>query len=138
MVQLITGEKGEGKTKQLLDSVNEAVKGAKGNLVYIDKDSKNMFELNNKVRLIDASSYPLKNSDEFVGFICGIISQDHDLESIYLDSFRKITRIGDGQVNDTLLQLEAIGESFNVNVIISVALNGEELTEALSDKVVIK
>ena len=48
-----------------------------------------MYELNNKVRLIDVSSYPLKNADEFVGFICGIISQDHDLEQIYLDSFLK-------------------------------------------------
>ena len=79
MVQLIVGKKGKGKTKQLLDKVNAEVKTANGNIVYIDKSTKHMFELNNKVRLISATDYPLKNSDEFIGFICGIVSQDHDL-----------------------------------------------------------
>ena len=87
MVELIVGKKGKGKTKVLLDRVNGAVKEANGSIVYLDKSTKHMYELNNKVRLIDVSSYPLKNADEFVGFICGIISQDHDLEQIYLDSF---------------------------------------------------
>ena len=101
MVQLIVGKKGKGKTKQLLDKVNAEVKTANGNIVYIDKSTKHMFELNNKVRLISATDYPLKNSDEFIGFICGIVSQDHDLASVYLDSlspwikksFRKACRI---------------------------------------------
>ena len=75
MVQLIVGKKGKGKTKQLLDKVNAEVKTANGNIVYIDKSTKHMFELNNKVRLISATDYPLKNSDEFIGFICGIVSQ---------------------------------------------------------------
>ena len=90
MVQLIVGKKGKGKTKQLLDKVNAEVKTANGNIVYIDKSTKHMFELNNKVRLISATDYPLKNSDEFIGFICGIVSQDHDLASVYLDSFLKV------------------------------------------------
>ena len=67
MVQLIVGKKGKGKTKQLLDKVNAEVKTANGNIVYIDKSTKHMFELNNKVRLISATDYPLKNSDEFIG-----------------------------------------------------------------------
>lgn len=75
MVELIVGKKGKGKTKVLLDRVNGAVKEANGSIVYLDKSTKHMYELNNKVRLIDVSSYPLKNADEFVGFICGIISQ---------------------------------------------------------------
>lgn len=60
MVQLIVGKKGKGKTKQLLDKVNAEVKTANGNIVYIDKSTKHMFELNNKVRLISATDYPLK------------------------------------------------------------------------------
>ena len=93
MVQLIVGKKGKGKTKQLLDKVNAEVKTANGNIVYIDKSTKHMFELNNKVRLISATDYPLKNSDEFIGFICGIVSQDHDLASVYLDSFLKVAKL---------------------------------------------
>ena len=87
MVELIVGKKGKGKTKVLLDKVNSAVKEANGSIVYLDKSTKHMYELNNKVRLIDVSGFPIKNADEFVGFICGILSQDHDLEQIYLDSF---------------------------------------------------
>ena len=90
MVQIIAGAKGKGKTKYLLDMANTAVKEAKGSVVYLDKSSKHMYELNNKVRLIDVSGFPIKNADEFVGFICGILSQDHDLEQIYLDSFLKV------------------------------------------------
>ena len=87
MVELIVGKKGKGKTKVLLDRVNGAIKDANGSIVYLDKSTKHMYELNNKIRLIDVSAYPIKNADEFVGFVCGIISQDHDLEQIYLDSF---------------------------------------------------
>ena len=80
MVELIVGKKCKGKTKVLLDKVNGAVKDANGSIVYLDKSTKHMYELNNKVRLIDVSGFPVKNADEFVGFICGILSQDHDLE----------------------------------------------------------
>ena len=74
MVQLIMGKKGKGKTKHLLDKVNSEIKTVNGSIVYLDKSSKHMYELNNKVRLIDCTNFPLKNSDEFVGFICGIVS----------------------------------------------------------------
>lgn len=76
-----------------MDKVNAEIKTANGSIVYIDKSSKHMYELNNKIRLIDASTYPLKNSDEFIGFICGIISQDHDIEQMYLDSFLKVAKL---------------------------------------------
>ena len=76
MIQLIVGKKGKGKTKHLLAKVNDAIKGAKGNIVYLDKSSKHMYELNNKVRLINVKDYGIENCDEFVGFICGIISQE--------------------------------------------------------------
>ena len=86
MVQLIVGNKGKGKTKQLLDKVNNEIEMTKGNIVYLDKSTKHMFELNNRIRLIDVSDYLVTNADEFLGFICGIISQDHDVEKIYIDS----------------------------------------------------
>ena len=85
MIQLIVGRKGKGKTKHLLDKVNTEVKDIAGNVVYLDKSTKHMFELNNKIRLINVSDYMITNSDEFIGFICGIISQDHDLQQMYLD-----------------------------------------------------
>ena len=137
MVQIIAGRKGKGKTKYLLDMANTAVKEAKGSIVYLDKSSKHMYELNNKVRLIDVSSYPLKNADEFVGFICGIISQDHDLEQIYLDSFLKVSKLEDADVTDTLEQLNKISEKYGISVVVSISLDKEELPEALQDKIAV-
>ena len=131
MVELIVGKKGKGKTKVLLDRVNGAVKEANGSIVYLDKSTKHMYELNNKVRLIDVSSYPLKNADEFVGFICGIISQDHDLEQIYLDSFLKVSKLEDADVTDTLDQLDKIGEKYGISIVVSISLDKEEIPEAL-------
>ena len=87
MVQLIVGKKGKGKTKQLLDKVNSEVKEISGNIVYLDKSSQHMYELNNKVRLIDVSQCSIENSSEFIGFVCGIMSQDHDLQQMYFVSF---------------------------------------------------
>ena len=115
MVELIVGKKGKGKTKVLLDKVNGAVKDASGSIVYLDKSTKHMYELNNKVRLIDVSGFPVKNADEFVGFICGILSQDHDLEQVYLDSFLTTAKLEGKDATETLDQLSAIGETFKVS-----------------------
>ena len=79
MIEIICGVKGKGKTIELLERVNSSVKSASGNVVYLDKSQKHMYELNNKTRLINVMDYPITNCDEFLGFICGIVSQDNDL-----------------------------------------------------------
>ena len=109
MIQIIAGKKGKGKTKHLLEKVNAEIKTAHGNIVYLDKSTKHMYELNNKIRLIDTSAYPVTNSDEFIGFICGILSQDNDLEQMYLDSFLKIAKLEDenaDKLEETMKKLE--------------------------------
>ena len=139
MVQLIVGKKGKGKTKYLLEKVNTEIKEAEGNFVYLDKSSKHMYELNNKVRLIDVSAFPLKNSDEFVGFVCGIISQDHDLEKMFLDSFIKLSHLDDDpeKTFDCIQQLKDISKKFDVDFILSVSLDKEELSSDLYDDILI-
>ena len=136
MDELIVGKKGKGKTKVLLDKVNGAVKDANGSIVYLDKSTKHMYELNNKVRLIDVSGFPVKNADEFVGFICGILSQDHDLEQVYLDSFLTTAKLEGKDVTETLDQLSAIGDEFKVSFIISMSLDKEEVPAAYQDKII--
>ena len=138
MVQMIIGKKGKGKTKQLLDKVNTSIKTANGNIVYIDKSSKHMLELNNKIRLIDDSGYGLKNSDEFIGFILGIISQDHDLEEMYLDSFLKVAKLENADITATIKELNSISKAFNVNFILSVSLDKEELPAELAEYIFIE
>ncbi|MGI6094339.1 MAG: twitching motility protein PilT [Lachnospiraceae bacterium] len=139
MVQLIVGDKGKGKTKELLDRANAAIKTVNGNIVYLDKSTKHMYELNNKIRLIEVSQFPLKNSDEFVGFVCGIISQDHDLEQVYLDSFLKVAKLEDreDEIEGTLKQLENIGKQYGITFIISMSKNKETLSDEWKEKVVV-
>ena len=137
MVHLIIGNKGDGKTKHLLDRVNNQIKTASGNIVYLDKSTKHMHELNNKVRLINVKDYPLKNSDEFIGFICGIISQDYDLEQMYLDSFLKIAHLEHGDLTDALTQLNQISEQFKVDFCISISVEEKELPDFAKEQVLI-
>lgn len=137
MVQLIVGKKGKGKTKELLDKVNAAVKTANGNVVYLDKSTKHMYELNNKVRLIDVSSFPLKNCDEFIGFLNGIISQDNDLEMMYLDSFLTIAKVKDECMEDTVKQIEALGKQFSITFVLSISVDAGELPETFKDKIIV-
>ena len=137
MVQLILGKKGKGKTKHLLDKVNNEVKTVSGNIVYLDKSTKHMYELNNKVRLIDVSSYMISNSDEFVGFICGIISQDHDLQQVYFDSFLKIACREDGNIDDIIKKLDVISEKFGVDFILSISLDEAEISDSFKDKIIV-
>ena len=137
MVQIIAGEKGKGKTKHLLDKVNESVKSATGNIVYLDKSQKHMYELSNKVRLINASEYLITNCDEFLGFLCGIISQDHDLEEMYLDSFLTIAKLEDKDLEHSIVKLEEISSKFHVNFIVSISKNEKDLPECTKGKVIV-
>ena len=137
MVQLIVGKKGKGKTKQLLDKVNSEVKDISGSIVYLDKSTKHMYELNNKVRLIDVSRYMIENADEFLGFVCGIISQDHDLEQMYFDSFLKIAALEDKDISAVVEKLERMSEFFQVDFILSVSKDESELPESVKDKIIV-
>ncbi|MCI6035794.1 MAG: twitching motility protein PilT [Firmicutes bacterium] len=137
MVQLIVGNKGKGKTKHLLEKVNLQVKETKGNIVYLDKSTKHMYELNNKVRLIDVSQYMITNHDEFTGFICGIVSQDHDLEQMFLDSFLKIACLENEDITPVVDKLEKISQNYGIDFVLSVSMDESELPEALKSKIIV-
>ena len=119
MVQIISGKKGKGKTKYLLDSVNGAVASAQGSVVYLDKTAKHMYELSNKVRLINVSDYGINSYDAFIGFVSGIISQDHDLEQMYFDSFLKISA------------------KFGVDFVLSVSADATELSDEVKSHIIV-
>lgn len=143
MVQLIVGRKGKGKTKQLLDKVNSEVKEIPGNIVYLDKSSQHMYELNNKVRLIDVSQCGIENSSEFIGFVCGIMSQDHDLQQMYFDSFLKVSclenkgAVNPDDVTAAIEKLEKLSKRFETDFFLSISLDETELPAGLKEKVLI-
>lgn len=137
MIQIISGKKGKGKTKHLIDKANVDVKQAHGNIVYLDKNSKHMYELSNKIRLINVSDYTIESSDGFLGFIAGIISQDHDLDTMFLDSFLKVSCLEGQDISEVIDKLDVMGERFHITFVLSVSLDEVELPENAKSKVLI-
>ena len=130
MIDIIAGSKGKGKTKVLIQRANDDIKSTHGTIVYIDKNNKHMYELSNKIRLIVVTEYGIEDTDMFLGFIAGIISQDHDLDVIYLDSFLTIAFVQDN-LEYALDKLEKISKKFDVNFVISISLDKKDLPEKL-------
>lgn len=137
MVQLIVGEKGKGKTKHLLEKVNTEIKNVSGNIVYLDKSTKHMYELNNKVRLVDVSDYFIDSSNEFLGFIGGIVSQDHDLQQMYFDGFLAMSKTELSDFETAVIKLEKYSEKFGVDFVLSVSVSEKEIPETLKSKIII-
>ena len=137
MIQIISGEKGKGKTKILIDKANTEVRAAKGSIVYLDKSNKHMYELSNKIRLENVRDYFIENHSEFIGFICGILSGNHDLQTIYLDSFLKIANINNDNFETVFSKLEQISEAFHVDLVLSISMNADQLPERVKENVIV-
>ena len=137
MVQLIVGKKGKGKTKCLLDKVNSEVKNILGNVVYLDKSTQHMFELNNKVRLICVPDYGVDNADQFLGFVSGILSQDHDLQQMYFDSFLDIAHLRDADITPGLKKLDTLSQQFKIDFVLSVSMDEADLPESAKSLIAI-
>ena len=135
MIEIIAGVKGKGKTKILLEKVNADVKATQGTLVYLDKNNKHMYELSNRVRLIEVPEYGIESSDMFVGFIAGIASQDHDLDKVYLDSFLTIAKVGEGELETVIGKLQKITDKFGVDFVISASMDKDQMPEAVQSLV---
>ena len=137
MVHIIVGEKGKGKTKVLLDKANAAIAESKGNVVYLDKSNKHMYELSNKIRLINVPDFLVENSSEFLGFLCGIISQDNDLEIVFLDSFLKIASVEPNEIESVIQKLNSISDKFHIDFVLSVSMKSDALPESLKGNIMV-
>ena len=101
MIQILAGAKGEGKTKRLLQMANDASKVSDGNVVFIDDDSRHMYDLNYRIRFVETSKFTMLDQNVFFGFICGILSQNSDIEKVFIDGLGNIVRDID---NDGMVQ----------------------------------
>lgn len=128
MIELLIGKKGTGKTKALIENVNNASAVAKGNVVFISKDSaRSMYDIKSKVRMVDTKEFTIYTYSEFLGFICGIISRDFDITNIFVDGIFKI--VGSDNLDgfeDFLEKLEEVSVKFNISFVISVSIDVNE------------
>lgn len=135
MVKLVLGAKGKGKTKYILDSANTEAKSSDGVIIYLDKNAKHMFELDRNIRLINVKEYPIFNLETLFGFICGLISGNNDIESIYFDSFLTLANIEETEidVNTAIDKLITLSEKLKVDFIVSLSLDEHQISDKFKD-----
>ena len=138
MVCIICGEKGKGKTKATLDLANETAAKSDGFVVYLDKSTKHMFELDNKIRLINMREYPVCNFNGVIGFISGLISGNHDIDNIFFDNLLRVADIENEKekISEFIGILEKLGGD-DINFYISIALDKNDLPDDVKDKVTV-
>ncbi|MDE6686635.1 MAG: twitching motility protein PilT [Lachnospiraceae bacterium] len=137
MIQLIVGNEGKGKTTKLLEKANQEITQVNGTIVYLDKNTKHMYELNNKIRLVDVSEFDFATTDEFYGFVCGILSTDHDLEQLYFDNFLRIASVKKDELPETLDKFASLSNRMNVTLYMSIAMDESELPEKYRTDVIV-
>lgn len=126
MIELLIGKKGTGKTKILIDNVNKAAGEAHGNVVFISNDtSRNMYDIKSEIRMADTKDFNLTSWDEFLGFICGIISGNFDISNIFIDGILKIVDNSMDGFENFLKALEKVSEKFNIDFEISVSIDAD-------------
>lgn len=138
MIELVAGEKGKGKTKMLMAKANNDIKVTGGNIVYLDMNNKHMYELSNRVRLINVPEYNIHSADMFIGFIYGIASQDHDLDRVFLDNFMSIACIDTVEEADQLIkELSVISDKFEIDFVIGISRSKQDLSSYLQSLVTV-
>ena len=134
MVQILAGEKGEGKTKKLIEMANTAMKSANGHIVYIDDDSRHTYDIAHDIRFVDTSEYPLSNYRELIGFIYGIFSQDSDIEKVFIDGLFKVVKNLEGDdIIKLAAKLKTMSEKYSVDFIIAANNDEKKIPDELKD-----
>ncbi len=128
MVKLLIGKKGAGKTKMIVDMANEVVESSKGSTIFINKNQRLMCDLKHDIRVVCMEDFQhITNSDEYIGFIYGIISSDHDIETIFIDSILKHADINEEHIPEFLERLTAISEKYDIQFVVSLSAEKEDL-----------
>ena len=122
MVQILAGEKGEGKTKKLIAMANEAGKSANGSVVFVDDDNSCMYDLHYSVRFVDTPKFIMEDPQVFRGFVCGILSQNSDIEKIYIDGLNHIVdKVSDADFVKFIEELEKTSAEAETDMIMIIS-----------------
>ena len=130
MVKLLIGRKGSGKTKQMIDLANQSLEQRDGSIVFINKDNRLMLDLKYRIRVVCMEDYPhITNIDEYIGFVYGVISSDHDIQVIFIDSILKHADVQIDHLEEFLGRLSKISEMYGPDFVVSLSANQEEIGE---------
>ncbi len=128
MVRLLIGHKGSGKTKNMVLLANEGVENRKGSTIFINKNSRLTYDLKYQIRVVCMDDFEeITNSDEYIGFLYGIISSDHDIEVIFIDSILKHADFRLSDLPEFIARLKAISHAHDITFVVSVSAEKEEM-----------
>lgn len=126
MVKVFYGKKGMGKTKQMLEHANRLASESRGNVVYIDDSNELLVKLAHEIRFINILDYPVEGVAAFLGFICGVASQNYDIETIFIDGLTYIVHQDAASLKMFFDGVDRISKEHNVDFYMSI--NGDEAT----------
>ena len=131
MIQVIAGKKGSGKTKRLIDLTNTTARDAVHDVIFLDDDNRYMFDVDHKVRFINAEDYHIHNADMFIGFLCGMLSSNFDIGTVFIDAFLNLCHTVLAETEPVVKTLAELGSRHNVDFVLSLSADPEELPEHL-------
>ena len=133
MVRVIMGVKGTGKTKQMIELINEAAKTEAGSVVCIERGSKLTYDIHNSIRLVEASEYPIASFEAMKGFISGLYAGNYDITQIFIDSLCKIIPSDITPDLEKFLDwLEAFSENHNIKFVVTISADQALATDGIS------
>ena len=131
MVSLILGKKGSGKTKLLIEKVNEAIENSNGNVVCVEKQPKLTYDVNYRARLIDTDHYKVSGYDAFFGFLCGICAGDHDITDVLVDATLRIGSRDYGELCEFLKKVDELAKITDTHFTFTISTDLENLPERM-------
>nr|WP_298572933.1 hypothetical protein [uncultured Mogibacterium sp.] len=128
MVKLLVGHKGKGKTKKMIELANASVEETKGSTVFINKNSRLIYDLDYKIRVICMEDFVhITNEDEYIGFLFGIISSDNDIQTIFLDGIMRHADFSLDILPSFLSKVKDISKDYGIDFVISISAELEEM-----------
>ena len=130
MIKLIVGAKGSGKTKTLIDMIDQATRTSAGNIVVIEKSMKLTTEINHKARLLDVDEYDINGAQMLYGFVAGVLAGNYDITELFIDGILKVVDHDLNEAAKVLAEIDKITGS-NVEVVVTVSASVDELPEGI-------
>ncbi len=132
MIQVMYGRRGLGKTKRMIELANSALSQVKGDIVFIDDDSRCLLDLNHSIRYINSGEFKVVNPDQFVGFLNGILATNYDVEQIYMDGLPDLVGLKDAkELQGLFAAIEDISSHHNITLTLCVSGDPEQMPDFL-------